>query len=764
MAREPKLNRRKFIALSSAGLGIAASGLSAAALGAKENAEGNATSPAAAQTVPPDPRAAAGQVQLQYHPGGRRSPDLFKAFIVSDAHFGMLHPVQPESSQVCQAIGNIIGRFPDLDVFIDSGDSHHSSATDRDRGNWWDNVSGAVGLLPFFLCAGNHEIDSYGDARKTGCPDVEERTMRHGSIECRPYYSFDLKGIHVAILPQLMDSNIVTDEALEWLRLDLELNRDRTAFIVTHNALRDTTRHHDSIRYRSVANSAQVRSLIDGFPNLLSWMHGHNHTWELVEQSGKYYVSNGRIGGFTPNGFEGKVGDGHLGGIYVEIGPNHFTVRGYSASEGCFFDELPGYSHMARTMKRKTSFDAAAPPCISYGMGGALDGQRAALHQHHLPGPVGRQELFLAGTTGPDLNHNSRMTHFTEDTTGGFRGRMVPGFDLPSGDIGGVMNGWEFLNPGVRLMPPENSGDTRSLFAPSLQVAQACYYRCVPGKNYLAQLNLRGEGAGFVQLVGHFFNSHMAELGRKDGPLTQLTGGDRTVSLEFAAPMGTTPPTLYEDPASPLDVQLAVEARFSKLASPVRVTSFAIQMDGTGPKTIEPSLRVAGSTHRCVGTLEPGQYQRFEIPQPLAAREVLEVGAQGSRRQTFLIRQSGLQWQVRNAAVAVVNGVIEVGPLRNRFSDRHEIVIVPFAAPEGPFVHRMLHVNRARIHPFDPGTKLMRIELLEFTGDYAEVDILNCPGPLAKIDGVLKDGVFSPARSFFGFRPATVGAYEFKFR
>lgn len=758
-----KINRRVFINIGSTGLAAAASGLALGSPSRKGDAENQTSATASAGPARADGTSAK-RIPMQYHPGPIRSTDLFKAFIVADAHFGMMHPVQPENNQICQAIGNIMDHFPDLDVFIDAGDAHTASSTDKGRGDWLDNIAGAVGLLPFFLSPGNHDVDSYGDAKKTDCPDVEERTMRLGSIACRPYYSIDIKGIHVVMLPQLMDSNIVTDETLQWLQLDLDLNRDKTAIIVTHNAIRDTTRHHDSIRYRSVANSAQVRRLIDAHPNLLAWMHGHNHTWELVEQNGKYYVSNGRIGGFTPNAYEGLVGDGHLGGIYVEVGPKHFTVRGYSASESRFFDEIPGYEHMTRTMRLKTSFDPVGPASISNGMGGALDGQHLKFHQHQLPGPRGGQELFLAGADGPALNHNSGLTHFTEDSGKTFHGRVMPGFDIPSGDIGSVMNGWEFLNPGVRLMPPEKEGEARSFFAPPLQMAQACYYRCVPGRTYETRLNVKAEGKGQVQLIGYFFNNRMAELGRKEGPLIPLTGDEQAVGFQFTAPDKPTPATLYEDPASPLDIQLAVEARFTKMTAPVRVTSYAIQAQGAEQKTRQPSLRLAGKTHRIGRSLEPGKYERVEIPQPLAAAEIIEIGAKGSQRQTFLLRQTGLQWQVRNATVALSDGVMEIGPLRNRFSDRHEIVIVPFGTPEGPFVHRMRYVNRCRIYPFDAAKKLFKIEFLEFTGDYVEVDVLNCPGPIAKITGVMKDGVFSPARNFFGFRPAGLGVYTVEFQ
>ena len=191
-----------------------------------------------------------------------------KGFIVSDAHFGYRDPMQPKVEESRRAVENIVSRFPDLDVFVDTGDAHHSDAGDDARGNWTDIVAGCCGPRPLLYCMGNHE---HGHEINAGPEDTEARTNRLGSLSCRAYQSWTLKGIHFVAAPQLLNAVYVTEELLEWLELDLTVHRDMTTIIFSHNSLKGTTDPDYDFGYRLVVNSRQVLAL---FPATRMWSPG----------------------------------------------------------------------------------------------------------------------------------------------------------------------------------------------------------------------------------------------------------------------------------------------------------------------------------------------------------------------------------------------------------------------------------------------------------------------------------------------------------
>jgi len=90
---------------------------------------------------------------------------------------------------------NILSRFPDLDLFIDTGDAHnndhHNNADPyKARKDWVDIIQAGCGQLPFYYVLGNHALRSNEDA------DPEMRCNIMGSTTCRPYYSFDMRNIN----------------------------------------------------------------------------------------------------------------------------------------------------------------------------------------------------------------------------------------------------------------------------------------------------------------------------------------------------------------------------------------------------------------------------------------------------------------------------------------------------------------------------------------------------------------------------------------
>ncbi len=138
--------------------------------------------------------------------------EIFKGFIVSDSHFGWSHKMQPTIEEQAAAAKNILNKFPDLDIFLDTGDAHHNDHHNnanphKARKDWVDIIQGGCGQLPFYYVIGNHELRSNED------DDPEMRSNIMGSNTCRPYYSFDMQGIHFISFPQLIRATYITEEA-----------------------------------------------------------------------------------------------------------------------------------------------------------------------------------------------------------------------------------------------------------------------------------------------------------------------------------------------------------------------------------------------------------------------------------------------------------------------------------------------------------------------------------------------------------------------
>jgi hypothetical protein len=647
---------------------------------------------------------------------------VLRGFVVSDAHFGWANPQQPAPEEIKAAMQAVMRRFPDLDVFVDTGDATHSYGNDLDRGQWLEIIQGGCGKLPFHFITGNHDL-----AGPSYPLDPEHHVQTLGSCSCRPFFSFDLKGIHFVALPQLMVVSLVTREALEWLKLDLELNRDKTTIVFSHNALMGTTwklGERGDGTYRQVANTDEVLAVFRRFPNVKAWMHGHNHDFVVVEKDGLLCVSNGRIGGFDPH--KNTAIGNSLGGFLFEVGSEHLTVRAYAANKDKLLDEVPGFESLRHTLKFKTSFDPAAPAAISFGSGNSLDGQRWPIFNHYTLADVGRQELFLKPSEQPVINNDPPFTCFLE----GWRGRDTPGYDIKpvltdrrldrrakrKSKAGGekatdrVDRSWEFLNPGIRLLKLDEPGVVRRLQSPGDRGMRS-NWRCVPGRNYRVTVELDVAAAGpNVQLAAIVFDPQYREFARFDsGQPTALKPGAGLVAFDFTMPPLRDLPTIYTDAALDTTCYVTLEAAISNLVGDVIVRRFSFVPTGAGG---ESAVTLNGERFAAASN----SIARHEMNSPMPSRAVAEITAPGAQTLTWLVRQTGLDFQVRNALVEDKGDHLLVTRLRNRFSQQEEIIIAPLTAISEPWVHRLRHVNRARLHRWNPQIKVLRIEPEEVFG------------------------------------------------
>lgn len=647
-------------------------------------------------------------------PGGRST--MLKGFIVSDAHFGWVDAQQPTPERQIDAMRHIMERFPDLDIFFDTGDAHHNGDNrDRQRGQWSDIIAGGCGVVPFYYVAGNHEICHARDA------DVELRCNTMGSVSCRPYYSVDVMDIHFVSLPELTRAVYLNKESLEWLALDLELSRDKSTILLSHNNILGTTTG-DEPGYRGLVQSAEMLALLDRYPNVLAWMHGHNHNFEVVERRGKLFVSNGRIGGFDPSR-KSPEGSHGIGGIYFEIGPDGLTVRCYSAERKAFLDQL-GIRNVAGVLKTRTTLDRRAPAGYSYGVGGARDGQRVPLLNHHA-GPDSRLRVSVCGTADPVINDDPGFSLYAVR-----RNDRNSDPQLMGSGVVGPPGSHEWLNPGLRIKASSPRNRPVTLVVPRQGHNRYTYYRCPPGRAYRATLDLNaGPGGQQLQVAVLAYDSGGRELARLVSPAWTLAPGRQSKDFVAEIPAFSNGGTIYTDPAADNLVHLMIQADFSQLTVPVDVHRFEFAFADARGATDRPVIILDGHRAAFDRSYAPTTTSSLRMPAPAAPRSMVEVQVGGNRLATWLVTHTGIEWQVRNAPVVQTGQTLRIGPLRNRFSKRNEIIIAPLVRPAPvSFVHRIRNADIVRIELSTKPSRILAITLENILG-LVEVDLITPRSP-----------------------------------
>ena len=654
--------------------------------------------------------------------GANQSGDRLEGFIVSDAHFGWVNEQQPDPEEQRRAMAHIRERFPHLDVFIDTGDAHHGNLRGKDgdvaRRDWLDITANGAGPIPFLYVPGNHEIEGTAEG------DQEERCCRLGSLSCRPYYSFDIKGIHFVSVPEMIRAVYVTRETLEWLALDLRVHRDKTTIILSHNHILDTTGPFEA-GYRGVVNSDALLHLFAENPQVIAWMHGHNHNYELVKKNNVLYVSNGRIGGFDPsrNLTEGSHG---LGGMYFAVTESGLTVRSYSATRSCFLDEV-NLESLSAALETKTSFSPNAPSAYSYGYGGARNGQRIPV-KHHIAGNSLSRSLYISSIADAVFNDDPGFTLYTarhEDKLGKPPQQMLMGSEIRGP---GKTFTWE--NPGITILPPENPKKSILFSIPKGGDGQIKYYRCAPGHTYCFRLHVHAESPGVrIRMRALLTDTNKKTLHTREQEHT-LIAGDQVLTMQWDIP-ALADTTIYTDADSDIQTQLVITNEIAGLDKPLRVLHTELLVDDADEATNTSGIRLDGKTYTASNPLSDGNVECLPLDGKTKAGEVVECLASGNRRITWIIREEGDAVQVRNAVATMKDGWLEIGPVRAEWMDTPVIVIAPLAPPKQPYVYRLNSVSSARIRYNSDGS----IKLADMvTTNAATIEILSKNAP-TRIDG-----------------------------
>ena len=636
---------------------------------------------------------------------GDGNRNALTGFVVADAHFGAAHRDQPTNEDIQNAMHHIYQQFPELDVMWDAGDAHHRADDDDERGDWLTYLAGEGAQSPLYYTGGNHELTGFSTPY-----DPEERALQLGSLAARPYYSIDIKNIHLISLPELIDANYLSAEELAWLDLDLQLNQDKTILILSHNALQGIKDTDDQkIAYRRLTNSDAIFERMEQYPNIRAWIHGHNHTYDVVERDGSLFVSAGRMGGFNGDRkTDLKLDKDNLGGIYFKITRNQFILRAYNASKHAFMDEL-GYPELSMTLEFDTALKPKAPARLSYGYGLARDGQRIPFYNHHLG--ASQRELFVSGAPGAVFSDNSQFTAFSEDRK---RGKTLNAIVISSKDA------YEWLNPTVRLLP-QAPGKLINVSLSAKSSGRWAYYRVAPNHTYTTTLKLDAEQGG--QQV-----SFQSKLRDSDGNIVitfppevwTLTEDPQTLRYQVQVPDLVDYPSIYQDPTSDRQFQLSTTVGFTNLEHPVELEQFSMQL-GDDETTIKPTVLVNEQPYASEETLSPNQYVHFDLSADSPQRSVFEAQADGSGLLTFLVRETAMKWQVRNAMATQQGNALMIGPMRNHFGNYRDILLTPLGQHPQPYLNVLSHVEQAKV-VYDNSD--IRIDLLDVDGDVGKLTVV----------------------------------------
>ena len=643
-------------------------------------------------------------------PPAKTSEKVLKGFIVSDAHYGWDSPQQPTPEAQARNLQTILKRFPDLDLMLDTGDAFHSNldpqVADAARTHWSAGVANGCKTVPFFYLPGNHDLAAWWWPE-----DAEWRDDDFGAMPCRPYFSFDLKGIHFIAIPELQDAVFISRETMEWLKLDLEINKDRTIVMLAHNNIVGTTTPLGEPGYRGLVNGNEVITLFQKYPNVLSWMNGHNHTFEVMQKYNMLFVSNGRFGGFVPPP-AWQNGPRHVGGIYFEVHAKKLVVRSYSAEADKFFDEM-GYRELSSELARPTTVQPDQAFTYSYGVGGMVDGQKIPAFNHYA-GPAGSSELFVTGTELAEINDDPTFLNYAFRDVGSLGNRWTlfsasvryePMFIKEN-------TTWKWENPGFRLLAQPDPAKPLDLCVPDYMVGKYEYYRCAPGNTYEVALDLESISGGQKLQLDLLFRD---KLGRDLAtvPLTQadLAPGKRTYSGRGKLPAQENDESIYSDPSNDNMIQLTMRARFTSVTNDVIVHRVSIRVAGAEAETFDPVVLVNGLRFAHQGKVGAGEIIRFDIPSPSSFRDVYEVRAGGSKRAAWIVRHHARDWQVRNASVADHGDHLEIGPLRNRWSPDKEVVIVPLTGASEAYIHRLQNIQSAKIYPLNRKNSTLQVQV-----------------------------------------------------
>jgi 3',5'-cyclic AMP phosphodiesterase CpdA len=217
-----------------------------------------------------------------------------------------------------QCIESINGLTPAADFVLMGGDMVFDGCyTAKDdyanQIRLFKEITGEL-KCPWHPCLGNHDVLGWGSREKVGPNDPGYgKKMILDALEWKePYYSFDHKGWHFAVLdsayPAKRDGRIIQEprigeEQLEWLGYDLGAAGDRPKIAVVHVAafcnvgqISGDPKHLSMDGAMVIWDTKELRKVLERH-NLKLLLQGHSHRVEDTFWNGTWYVTGAAASG-----------------------------------------------------------------------------------------------------------------------------------------------------------------------------------------------------------------------------------------------------------------------------------------------------------------------------------------------------------------------------------------------------------------------------------------------------------------------------------
>jgi 3',5'-cyclic AMP phosphodiesterase CpdA len=194
-----------------------------------------------------------------------------------------------------------LGRLPQLAFVLFGGDQVHAGPNDRASlfvfQQWTTQLD-----VPWYALLGNMEVSPVPGATKLSKADYLLAWRGRGLSPGRTSWAVDaakgvrLIGFDVTVAGKPYGE--ATPEGLRWLEGELRASRDRKLVIIaTHQLLLPTTPADRTPAWSlwMVRNHADVRDLLEGFPNVRLVISGHHHVSKVETVNNITYVADPAI-------------------------------------------------------------------------------------------------------------------------------------------------------------------------------------------------------------------------------------------------------------------------------------------------------------------------------------------------------------------------------------------------------------------------------------------------------------------------------------